>query len=75
MNINEKKWIDFYNNMDINFGDMDPIDIRDISDALQQLVEEGLIECGLNEDGEFVFWMTDEQKARHDKGITDESIE
>ena len=62
--------------MDMDFSDnIDPQDLRDINDALHQLVSEGLIECGLNEDGEFIFWMTDEQKAAHDKGITDESIE
>ncbi len=75
--------------MDMNFSDdIDPQDLKDINDALHQLVWEGLIEshednkqdiwiaameairCGLNEDGEFIFWMADEQKAAHDKGIT-----
>lgn len=35
---------------------------REIADALQWMVSAGLCEMSVNEDNEFVFWMTGEQK-------------
>jgi len=33
--------------------------------VLWELVSTGAIECGLNDEGEVVYWMTEEQKARY----------
>jgi hypothetical protein len=35
--------------------------------ALEKLVSIGAIECGLNDEGEVVYWMTEEQKAHYDE--------
>tara|TARA_R100000008_G_scaffold40816_2_gene23464 strand:- start:4031 stop:4231 length:201 start_codon:yes stop_codon:yes gene_type:complete len=35
-----------------------------IIETLRLLIREGFVECGWHEKGDFVFWMTEEQKAR-----------
>jgi len=37
--------------------------------ALMHLVELDLISFGVNEEGEFVFWMSDEQKKQYDEDM------
>ena len=37
---------------------------RDLNETLQWMVKEGLCEVGINDDDEFVFWMTDETKDK-----------
>lgn len=39
---------------------------KDLSEALTTLVLSGLIEVSVDNDGEFVFWMTEEQKERYE---------
>ena len=36
-----------------------------LSAVLWELVSTNKIECGLDDEGEVVYWMTDEQKARY----------
>jgi hypothetical protein len=36
---------------------------EDLNNVLMELVQKDKITMGVNEEGEFVFWMTDEQKA------------
>ena len=36
--------------------------IEEINQVLQGLVSAGMVEMGVNDEGEFIFWMTDEQK-------------
>ena len=36
--------------------------IEEINQVLQGLVFAGMVEMGVNDEGEFIFWMTDEQK-------------
>ena len=47
-------------NYDEEFGD-EP-SIEEINQVLQGLVFAGMVEMGVNDEGEFIFWMTDEQK-------------
>ena len=47
-------------NYDEEFGD-EP-SIEEINQVLQGLVSMGLVEMGVDDEGEFIFWMTDEQK-------------
>ena len=43
---------------------------RDSLDSvLMLLVQKGQIEMGVDENGEFVFWMTDEQKEAYHKAL------
>lgn len=42
-----------------------------LNEALLNLVNKNLIEMGVNEEGEFVFWMTDEQKEAYHKAMED----
>ena len=37
---------------------------RELNETLQWMVKEGLCEVGINDDNEFVFWMTDETKEK-----------
>ena len=37
---------------------------RDLNETLQWMVKEGLCEVGINDDNEFVCWMTDETKDK-----------
>jgi hypothetical protein len=37
---------------------------RELNETLQWMVKEGLCEVGINDDDEFVFWMTDETKEK-----------
>ena len=37
---------------------------RELNETLQWMVKEGLCEMGINDDDEFVFWMTDETKDK-----------
>ena len=51
----------------------DELNESQISAALQWMVHIGLCEVSVNEEGEFVFWMTDDQKdvvndVRDEKG-------
>ena len=43
--------------------------MEDLNEELEKtlwlLVSEGKIECGLDEEGQVVYWMTDEQKAAY----------
>ena len=41
--------------------DDDP-SIEEINEVLHGLVSAGIIEMGVDDEGEFIFWMTDEQK-------------
>jgi hypothetical protein len=36
--------------------------IEEINQVLQGLVSAGMVEMGVDNEGEFIFWMTDEQK-------------
>ena len=47
-------------NYDEEFGD-EP-SIEEINEVLQGLVSAGMVEMGVDDKGEFIFWMTDEQK-------------
>ena len=40
----------------------DELNESEVSEALQHLVSAGMCEVSVNEEGEFVFWMTDDQK-------------
>ena len=50
----------------MNYDEEENIDER-VNAALMHLVQTGQIEMGVNEKGEFVFWMTEEQKASYEK--------
>lgn len=45
-----------------------------INNTLFDMANRNLIEMGLDEDGEFVVWMTDEQRAAYDKAMKDGEI-
>jgi hypothetical protein len=38
---------------------------EDLNNVLMELVQKDKITMGVNEEGEFIFWMTDEQKAAY----------
>ena len=50
----------------MNDYDEEDLDER-VNAALMHLVQKGQIEMGVNEEGEFVFWMTDEQREAYHK--------
>ncbi len=37
-------------------------ELQELNQVLQWMVREGLCEMGINDDNEFVFWMTDQTK-------------
>jgi hypothetical protein len=39
-----------------------------INEALSELVKEGTVQMGVNEDGEFIFWLTPKQEGTTDGG-------
>lgn len=41
------------------------MDDKKLKEILWDLVMEDKIECGMNEEGEVVYWMTDEQRERY----------
>ena len=52
----------------MNYDEEENIDER-VNAALMHLVQTGQIEMGVNEKGEFVFWMTDEQREAYHKSL------
>jgi len=55
--VGTSKWI---TKMDLSFNFYE-----DLNNVLMDLVQEDKITMGVNEEGEFIFWMTDEQKAAY----------
>ncbi len=49
-------------------GDEDEM-MEALNDTLFDMVSRGLIEMGVDEDGQFIFWMTDEQKEAYYKEL------
>ena len=49
--------IEWRSKMDISFNFNE-----DLNNVLMELVQKDKITMGVNEEGEFIFWMTDEQK-------------
>lgn len=43
--------------------------IEEINEILQSLVSMGMVEMGVDDEGEFIFWMTDEQKEAFAEGM------
>ena len=43
--------------------------IEEINEILQSLVSAGVVEMGVDDEGEFIFWMTDEQKEAFVEGM------
>ena len=43
--------------------------IEEINEILQSLVSAGMVEMGVDDEGEFIFWMTDEQKEAFAEGM------
>ena len=43
-----------------------------LDSILMDLVNQNKIEMGVDENGEFVFWMTDEQKEAYHKALEEE---
>lgn len=43
--------------------------IEEINQVLQGLVSAGMVEMGVDDEGEFIFWMTDEQKQAFAEGM------
>lgn len=43
------------------------MDFEKLMDCLTSLVRDGLVEMGLDEKGEIVYWMTDEQKEKYEQ--------
>ena len=43
--------------------------LEEINEVLQGLVSMGMIEMGVDDEGEFIFWMTDEQKDAFREGM------
>jgi hypothetical protein len=44
-------------------------DREDLNATLFDMVINGLIEAGIDENGEVVYWMTDEQKAAYNESL------
>ena len=57
----------------MNYYDDDEM-MEALNDTLFDMVSRGLIEMGMDESGEFVFWMTDEQKAAYNKAVENGEI-
>ena len=43
--------------------------IEEINEVLQSLVSMGMVEMGVDDEGEFIFWMTEEQKDAFREGM------
>lgn len=43
--------------------------LEEINEVLQSLVSMGMVEMGVDDEGEFIFWMTDEQKQAFAEGM------
>ena len=43
--------------------------LEEINEVLQSLVSMGMVEMGVDDEGEFIFWMTDEQKDAFREGM------
>jgi hypothetical protein len=41
------------------------MNLNELEETLWSLVKENKIECGMNEEGEMVYWMTDEQREKY----------
>ena len=60
-------WMYVCNLCPLVFGSNWLMNLNELEETLWSLVKENKIECGMNEEGEVVYWMTDEQVERYNK--------